>query len=115
MKKKLTSFVLAAALVMSLPVAVSAAETAPAINLEPIVTAVSDGGAGAVSPMSVDASSIGAIVLLKALFLHTPHLVELPLGRYVRYTSKKNMVAHGEQLPVFLLQYTVKQFIILIR
>ncbi len=59
MKKKLTSFVLAAALVMSLPVAVSAAETAPAINLEPIVTAVSDGGAGAVSPMSVDASSIG--------------------------------------------------------
>lgn len=59
MKKKLTSFVLAAALVMSLPVAVSAAETAPAINLEPIVTAVSDGGAGAVSPMSTSTSSIG--------------------------------------------------------
>lgn len=60
MKKKLTSFVLAAALVMSLPVAVSAAETAPAINLEPIVTAVSDGGAGAVSPMSVSSSTIGS-------------------------------------------------------
>lgn len=60
MKKKLTSFVLAAALVMSLPVAVSAAETAPAINLEPIVTAVSDGGAGAVSPMSTSSSTISA-------------------------------------------------------
>lgn len=59
MKKKLASFILAAALVMSLPMAVSAAETTPAKNLDPIVTAISDGGNGTVSPTSVSNSNIG--------------------------------------------------------
>lgn len=59
MKKKLASFILAAALVMSLPMAVSAAETIPAKNFDPIVTAISDGGNGTVSPTSVSSSSVG--------------------------------------------------------
>lgn len=56
MKKKLASFILAAALVMSLPMAASAAELTTG-NLEPIGSAISEGDA---SVMSVSSSSIGA-------------------------------------------------------
>lgn len=56
MKKKLASFILAAALVMSLPMAASATELTTG-NLEPIGSAISEGDA---SVMSVSTSTIGA-------------------------------------------------------
>lgn len=56
MKKKLASFILASALVMSLPMAASAAELTTG-NLEPIGSAISEGDA---SVMSVASSNIGA-------------------------------------------------------
>lgn len=56
MKKKLTAFILAAALVMSLPAAASAAELTDN-NLEPITAAISDGGDSA---RSVSTSAISA-------------------------------------------------------
>lgn len=59
MKKKLTAFILAAALVMSLPMAASAAELTEN-TIEPVTTAINDGGDGGVSVMSVASSNIGA-------------------------------------------------------
>lgn len=59
MKKKLTAFILAAALVMSLPMAASAAALTENIT-EPVTAAISDGGDGGVSVMSVASSNIGA-------------------------------------------------------
>lgn len=59
MKKKLTAFILAAALVMSLPAAASAAELTDN-NLEPITAAISDGGDSVVSARSTTTSQIGA-------------------------------------------------------
>lgn len=56
MKKRLTSFILAAALIMSLPMAVSATESTPA-GSDPIANAVYDAGDNA---RSVASSNIGA-------------------------------------------------------
>lgn len=58
MKKKLTAFILAAALVMSLPMAASAAELTEN-TIEPVTAAISDGGDGGVSVMSVASSDLG--------------------------------------------------------
>ena len=58
MKKKLASFILSAALVLSLPVAVSAAEVS-AVNPEPVsITGGSE--TGEISPASASTSSVGA-------------------------------------------------------
>lgn len=59
MKKKLTAFILAAALVMSLPAAASAAELTDN-SLEPVTAAISDGGDGGISLMSTASTDIGA-------------------------------------------------------
>jgi len=56
MKKRLTIFILAAALVMSLPMAASAAELGTGAS-DPVVTAVEDGSNGT---RSVSSSNIGA-------------------------------------------------------
>lgn len=59
MKRKLTAFILAAFLVMSLPMAASAAELTENAT-EPVTAAISDGGDGGVSVMSVSSSSVSA-------------------------------------------------------
>lgn len=59
MKKKLTAFILAAALVMSLPAAASAAELTDN-SLEPVTAAISDGGDSGISLMSTASSTISA-------------------------------------------------------